>query len=65
MVSVESSSGDRVAQLKLTETDTHSGEFTAMLPTATAQAMAVASESAPGEANMALASRTRDGPTNR
>ena len=62
MVSVESSSGDRVAQLKLTETDTHSGEFTAMLPTATAQAMAVASESAPGrEANMALSAKPYPG----
>ena len=61
-VSVNSSSGDEVRRMTLLETDTHSGEFTGTMPTASAQAMAMASESASGrEANMALSAEPYPG----
>jgi len=61
-VSVSSSSGDSIARMKLKETGNYSGEFTGSLPTASAQAMANASESAPGrDANMVLSSKPYPG----
>ncbi|MGB1128885.1 MAG: tetratricopeptide repeat protein, partial [Haloferula sp.] len=54
-VNVTSSSGDEIRQLVLKETAPFSGEFEAVIPTTGAQALAFASESAPGrDPNMAI-----------
>lgn len=54
-VSLQTSSGDEIRQLVLTETSPFSGEFEAVVPTTGAQALAFASESAPGrDPNMAI-----------
>ena len=56
-VSLQSSSGDEIRQLVLKETTPFSGEFEAVVPTTGAQALAFASESAPGrDPNMAISS---------
>ncbi len=62
IVSLETSSGDAITQLTLTETGTHTGEFEAIVPTGTAQALAFASESAPGrDANMVISAAAYPG----
>ncbi|MCH7224681.1 tetratricopeptide repeat protein [Haloferula sp. A504] len=54
-VSMQASSGDEIRQLVLKETAPFSGEFQAIVPTTGAQALAFASESAPGrDPNMAI-----------
>lgn len=54
-VTVQSSSGDEIRRLLLKETGPYTGEFEGIVPTAGAQAMAFASESAPGrDPNMAI-----------
>jgi len=54
-VSVSTSSGDEIRRLILKETGPYSGEFEAVVPTASAQAMAFASENAPGrDPNLAI-----------
>jgi outer membrane protein assembly factor BamD (BamD/ComL family) len=56
-VSLRASSGDEIRQLVLKETAPFSGEFEAVVPTTGAQALAFASESAPGrDPNMAISS---------
>jgi tetratricopeptide (TPR) repeat protein len=62
MVSLQTSSGDEIRQLALKETSHFSGEFQGIVPTAGAQAIAFASESAPGrDPNMAISSREYPG----
>lgn len=62
MVSLQTSSGDEIRQLALKETSHFSGEFQGVVPTAGAQAIAFASESAPGrDPNMAISSREYPG----
>ena len=62
MVSLTTSSGDIISQLRLTETGTHTGEFEAVVPTGTAQALAYASESAPGsDPNMVISAEDYPG----
>lgn len=54
-VDLIASSGDLIRKLVLTETGPFTGEFQAVVPTASAQALAFASESAPGrDPNMAI-----------
>ncbi len=61
-VSLQSSSGDEIRQLVLKETSPFSGEFEAVVPTTGAQALAFASESAPGrDPNMAISSKDYPG----
>ena len=61
-VSLQTSSGDEIRQLALKETSPFSGEFQGIVPTAGAQAIAFASESAPGrDANMAISAREYPG----
>ena len=61
-VNLQSSSGDEIRQLVLTETSPFSGEFEAVVPTTGAQALAFASESAPGrDPNMAISSQDYPG----
>ncbi len=61
-VSLQTTSGDEIRQLALKETSPHSGEFQGIVPTAGAQAIAFASESAPGrDPNMAISSRDYPG----
>lgn len=48
LVSAVSSSGDSVSRIELTETETHSGWFEGVIPTAGAQPMAMAENSEPG-----------------
>ncbi len=61
-VNVQSSSGDFIRKMVLTETGPYTGEFQGIFPTAGAQAMAFASESAPGrDPNMAVSSKTYPG----
>ncbi len=61
-LSVEASSGDRIRQLVLKETGPYTGEFEAVVPTTGAQAIAFASESAPGrDPNMAISSQDYPG----
>jgi TolA-binding protein len=48
-VSVRAASGDVINGFELTETDTHSGVFEGQVPTASAQALAVASNSEEGK----------------
>ncbi|WP_338687748.1 tetratricopeptide repeat protein [Haloferula helveola] len=56
-VTLEASSGDVIRRLVLKETAPFSGEFEAVVPTTGAQALAFASESAPGrDPNMAISS---------
>ncbi len=55
MVDLTTSSGDLISSLLLKETGTHTGEFEAIVQTGTAQALAFASETAPGrDANMVI-----------
>ncbi|MBT3199974.1 MAG: hypothetical protein HN350_08650, partial [Phycisphaerales bacterium] len=62
VVAMRTSSGDVISQLTLKETGTHTGEFEAIIPTARAQALAYASESAPSrEANMAISAKPYPG----
>lgn len=62
MVSLQTSSGDEIRQLALKETSPYSGEFQGIVSTAGAQAIAFASESAPGrDPNMAISSREYPG----
>jgi tetratricopeptide (TPR) repeat protein len=61
-VSLQASSGDEIRQLILKETSPFSGEFEAVVPTTGAQALAFASESAPGrDPNMAISSKDYPG----
>ncbi|MFM7183102.1 MAG: tetratricopeptide repeat protein, partial [Verrucomicrobiales bacterium] len=61
-VSITTSSGDEIRQLPLKETSPYSGEFEATVPTSGGQALAFASESAPGrDPNMAISSREYPG----
>lgn len=54
-VSIETSNGDIIPRLILKETSPYSGEFEATIPTGPSQALAYASESAPGrDANMVI-----------
>ncbi len=62
IVSLQTSSGDEIRKLALKETSPFSGEFQGVVPTAGAQAIAFASESAPGrDPNMAISSKTYPG----
>ena len=62
MVSLQTSSGDEIRQLVLTETSPFSGEFEAVVPTTGAQAIAFASESSPGrDPNMAISAKEYPG----
>ncbi|MFK7790153.1 MAG: tetratricopeptide repeat protein [Phycisphaeraceae bacterium] len=61
-VSIETSNGDIIPRLILKETGPYSGEFEAMIPTGPAQALAYASESAPGrDANMVISAEAYPG----
>lgn len=61
-VSLKTTSGDEIRHLQLTETGPYTGEFEAVIPTTGAQAMAFASESAPGrDPNMAISSKDYPG----
>lgn len=61
-ISLEATSGDEIRQLVLEETSPFSGEFQAVVPTTGAQALAFASESAPGrDPNMAISSQDYPG----
>jgi len=61
-VSLQTTSGDEIRQLTLKETAPFSGEFQGIVPTAGAQAIAFASESAPGrDPNMAISARDYPG----
>ncbi len=61
-VSLRTSSGDEIRRLSLKETAPFSGEFEGVVPTATAQAMAFASEVAPGrDPNMAISAKAYPG----
>ncbi len=62
IVSVQASSGDAVPRFALTETGAHTGEFQATVATGSAQALAYASEAAPGrEANMVISAKPYPG----
>ncbi len=62
IVSLQTSSGDEIRQLALKETSPYSGEFQGIVSTSGAQAIAFASESAPGrDPNMAISSREYPG----
>ena len=61
-VSLQTTSGDEIRKLAIKETSPFSGEFQGIVPTAGAQAIAFASESAPGrDPNMAISSREYPG----
>jgi tetratricopeptide (TPR) repeat protein len=61
-VTLESSSGDSIRRLLLKETGPYTGEFEAIVPTSGAQALAFASESAPGrDPNMSISSKEYPG----
>ncbi len=61
-VSLQASSGDEIRRLELTETSPFSGEFQAVVRTAGAQALAFASDSAPGrDPNMAISMKDYPG----
>ena len=61
-VSLLTTSGDEIRSQTLKETSPFSGEFQAIVPTASAQAIAFASESAPGrDPNMAISAREYPG----
>lgn len=62
VIDLQTSSGDIISQLTVKETGTHTGEFEAIVPTTRAQALAYASESAPGRnANMAISANPYPG----
>jgi TolA-binding protein len=61
-VSIETSNGDLIPRLVLNETGPYTGEFEATIPTGPAQALAYASESAPGrDANMVISAEDYPG----
>jgi len=61
-VRVEVSSGDVIRRFLLQETGPYTGEFIGVVPTAGAQAMAIASESAPGrDPNMSISAHDYPG----
>ncbi len=61
-LTLTTSSGDEIRRLKLTETGPFTGEFQAIVPTSGAQALAFASESAPGsDPNMAISAKDYPG----
>ena len=61
-VTLVASSGDEIRRLALKETGPFTGEFQAIVPTSGAQALAFASESAPGrDPNMAISSQNYPG----
>jgi len=61
-VTLQSSSGDQIRRLLLQETGPYTGEFEGIVQTASAQALAFASESAPGrDPNMAISSKSYPG----
>jgi len=61
-VSLETSSGDVIRRLLLQETGPYTGEFQGVIPTAGAQALAFASESAPGrDPNMSISAKDYPG----
>ena len=61
-VSLETSSGDVIRRLLLQETGPYTGEFEGIIPTAGAQALAFASESAPGrDPNMSISAKDYPG----
>lgn len=61
-VSLQTTSGDEIRKLAIKETSPFSGEFQGIVPTAGAQAIAFASESAPGrDPNMAISARDYPG----
>ena len=61
-VNLQTSSGDEIRRLELTETGPYTGEFQAVVPTAGAQALAFASESAPGrDPNMVISAKDYPG----
>ena len=62
-VSIDSSSGDSISRAILKETGTHTGWFEVSIPTAKAQARAIASSTAPGlNPNMAISPDTSHPP---
>ena len=61
-LTLTTSNGDEIRRLQLTETGPYTGEFEAIVPTTGAQALAFASESAPGrDPNMAISSQPYPG----
>jgi tetratricopeptide (TPR) repeat protein len=61
-VTLQSSSGDQIRRLLLQETGPYTGEFEGIVQTASAQALAFASESAPGrDPNMAISAKVYPG----
>lgn len=61
-VNLLTSSGDEIRRLELTETSPFSGQFEGVVPTTSAQALAFASESAPGrDPNMVISSKDYPG----
>jgi len=61
-VTLQASSGDQIRRLLLQETGPYTGEFEGIVQTASAQALAFASESAPGrDPNMTISSKTYPG----
>ena len=61
-VTLSTSSGDVIRRLQLKETGPYTGEFEAVVPTMGAQAIAFASESAPGrDPNMAISAKNYPG----
>ncbi len=61
-VTLQASSGDQIRRLLLQETGPYTGEFEGIVQTASAQAIAFASESAPGrDPNMTISSKTYPG----
>jgi len=62
IVEVEASSGDSIRRLMLKETGPYTGEFEGIVPTAAAQAMAFATDSAAGrDPNMAISPKASAG----
>jgi len=60
IVSVQTTNGDEIPRLVLTETGTHTGEFQATVQTGPAQALAFATESAPGrDPNMVISANAQ------
>ena len=61
-VTLQASSGDQIRRLLLQETGPYTGEFEGVVQTASAQALAFASESAPGrDPNMAISAKSYPG----
>lgn len=62
VVSAQTTSGDSIPRLVMTETGPYTGQFELAIPTARAQALAYASESAPGrDANMVISDQDYPG----